>query len=146
MFVIAQNSMDRGEGAHAPKTRRRTLEKLFSFLALVAVLFNFLAPVTHGFMSSAHAGEFVEICTKNGIELRPVLFIQSENYSEPQHEDCITCPLCQIGKGQVLDIPKGQAIDLRYGFLPKSGLRLADAVFARRLYEYDLAARAPPIT
>ncbi|MEH6403982.1 MAG: DUF2946 domain-containing protein [Sneathiella sp.] len=120
------------------------LDKLFSFLALMAVLFNFLAPVTHGFMASAETGEYVQMCTKNGIELRLVPSAQNEDSSATIHADCNTCPLCQIGKTQALSAPKMQVFESQYSFFAPSGLNFVDEVSYLQFNKYDLAPRAPP--
>ena len=122
----------------------KSLDKLFSFLALMAVLFNFLAPVTHGFMVSAEPGEYVQMCTKNGIELRLIPSTQLGIGSATEHAECNTCPLCQIGKTHALVTPKIQAFELQYTGMAITGSRIGDKVSFLQFNKYDLAPRAPP--
>jgi|GEM_PF-4489395 len=140
------NIKDRSGALLPSNTLRKTLDRLFSFLALIAVLFNFLAPVTHGFMASAEAGEYVEICTKNGIELLPINSATNEITDTNLHAECNTCPLCQIGKGQLLAVPNIRVFDSRYLLIANIRSRQNENVSLLSFRKYDLAPRAPPIS
>ncbi|MBL4906141.1 MAG: DUF2946 domain-containing protein [Sneathiella sp.] len=106
MTVTAWKSREIKEKKFKRFSFRRRSEKLFGFLAMLAVALNFLVPVTHGLVSSAQAGEFLEICTNNGIEIVKVNFA-SENSDAMDGMDegcpaCPDCPLCQFGKTEIL--------------------------------------------
>ena len=69
-------------------------------LAMLAIVLNFLFPVTHGFLMSAEAGEFVEICTKNGIELVQIESADNGEISKSMKAGCSACadcPTCSFG-------------------------------------------------
>lgn len=92
------------------RSLRKRSEKLFTFLAVLAVALNFLVPITHSFISNVEAGELLEICTNQGVKIVQV-DLSSEN-TEKMHdamgEDCQACPdcpLCPIGKTSFLAIP-----------------------------------------
>ncbi len=85
---------------------RKRAEKLLGFLAMLAVVLNFLVPVTHSLIASADAGEYVEICTKQGIELVKVDLVHAgDGIQAAMQEDCSACPdcpLCQFGQAKPL--------------------------------------------
>ncbi|MEP3248130.1 MAG: DUF2946 family protein [Sneathiella sp.] len=95
MSIGLKNSVNRACMASA--TRR----KIFSWLAFLAVFLNMLVPVTHGLISSAEAGEFVEICTRNGVELVK-LDLSADGEEDPAKMSgicgaCADCPVCHFG-------------------------------------------------
>ncbi len=82
--------------------RKRPGRRFFSLLAMLSVALNFLVPVTHGFLMTAEAGEFLEICTRNGIELVRLDIDGSKEETLQGVEDeacsaCADCPVCYFG-------------------------------------------------
>ncbi len=68
---------------------------------MLSVILNFLVPVTHGFLMTAEAGELIEICTRDGVELVR-LDIEGAKEETLQAEDdacsaCADCPVCYFG-------------------------------------------------
>lgn len=83
-----------------PTSSNRQRRRISSLLAMLAIVLNFLVPVTHGFLMSAEAGEFVEICTKNGIELVQIdsaVKGESSKSMKAGCSACADCPTCSFG-------------------------------------------------
>lgn len=78
---------------------RNRLEKLFAFLAIMAVILNFLSPVTHGLISQAEAGEFLEICTNQGVQIVQIdQKVDKSGNMDGECDACPDCPLCPVAK------------------------------------------------
>lgn len=78
-----------------PCPLRKRFEKLFAFLAVLAVALNFMVPVTHSLISNAQAGEYLEVCTNQGIKLIKV-DLASEGSESEMGSACSACPDCPL--------------------------------------------------
>lgn len=142
MSISSKNSVNRARRAGV--TRRR----IFAWLAFLAVVLNMLVPVTHGLISSAEAGEFVEICTRNGVELVK-LDLSADGEEDPAKMSgtcgaCADCPVCHFGAVTYQAIGVGDLAPIDYqsaqniGFWTSS-LSNPDPPWTRP------ALRAPPL-
>lgn len=92
---------------------RHRLEKHCAFLAILAVILNFLSPVTHGLISQADASEFLEICTQQGVQV-----VQIEKSADrPDHlggdcDACPDCPVCPVAKSTFTTTPDQENLNV----------------------------------
>jgi len=91
------------------RQQRGGLQRMFAFLATVAIFLNLLVPMTHNaFAKGVGEGAFIEVCTQNGvakINTAELLGDKSTPLGSSEKafcDACPDCPLCWYGTAATL--------------------------------------------
>ncbi|MBE7636456.1 hypothetical protein GUA87_06330 [Sneathiella sp. P13V-1] len=143
-------------GPHKPlkhtfnESRKGVWGRVFAFLAILAISLNLMVPMTHSAYAAAASGsDFIEVCTKNGIELVSAKEIFGEEQQAAADAEpcdaCPDCPLCWFG-GNV-GVNNVAVVALAQKQLISSGISLSEEIgFSSPPFWGYPALRAPPET
>ena len=125
MFQTAEMRAEKPEKSAFAVSCRGLWRRVFSLLAVVAISLNLLVPMTHSAMAAAGSDiEYVEICSKNGIERVAASELFGEEHQAIEGtapcDACPDCPLCWFGANAALNIIP--VIELAQKQLIKSGV------------------------